>query len=120
MKNAILGLSFGHHESSVFLFDQKDGKKVFIAEEWVSRVKGDSRFPKFAIQFVKENYPDLFFSIGTVVHFQKPLRNFLGSGMRGSNLDVEHKKLKYRQFHSSDIFVKRYIKKIFGFWNCYI
>ena len=114
MKNSVMGISYGHHESSIFVYNPDDGKKLFIAEEWVSRVKGDSRFPKFSIDFIKENYKDLFASISTVVHFQKPLRNYLGSGLNKSSFNKDHIKLKFRQFHSTDIFVENKIKKYFG------
>ena len=58
MKNTIVGISCGHHESSVFFYNNDTGNYLFLAEEWVSRVKGDSKFPKFAINYVKENIVD--------------------------------------------------------------
>lgn len=114
MQNTVLGISFGHHESSVFIVNPNDASKnLFIAEEWVSRVKGDSRFPSFSLNFIKENYSELFESISTIVHFQRPLRNFLGAGLGWAPLSANHAKLKFRQFHSTDIFVEKNIKNFF-------
>lgn len=114
MKNTIVGISCGHHESSVFFYNKETGNYLYLAEESVSRVKGDSKFPKFAIKYVEENNPELYSSVSTVVHFQKPLRNFLGSGIIDiEKLTKDHKLLKFRQFHSGDIFIKKEITKNF-------
>jgi len=112
MTNTILGISYGHHESSIFLYDPVTNEKLFIAEEWVSRVKGDSRFPNFSLTYLRNNYKHKYEKINKVVHFQKPLRNFLGSGMKKNILNADHYKLKLRKFHSTDIFVEKKIKKV--------
>ena len=56
MPEYILGISYGHHESSCCLFSS-DGSVEYIREEWVSRVKNDFRFPIFSLSYLKKKYP---------------------------------------------------------------
>ena len=44
-----LGLSFGYHDSAVALVDQYFKPKFALAEERLSRVKNDNRFPRLAL-----------------------------------------------------------------------
>ena len=49
MNKVYLGISFGFHDSSVSIVSHH-GEILFAAsEERFSRIKGDKRFPKFAL-----------------------------------------------------------------------
>jgi carbamoyltransferase len=108
----ILGISYGHHESSCCLMGS-DGTFEYLREEWVSRVKNDFRFPVFALNYLKNKYPDLEKNISTVCLHQKPLKNWLGIGTR-KNLSIQNYLNKIKQFKKSDIFFEREFKKIFS------
>ncbi len=111
MREYILGISYGHHESSCCLFGQ-DGTLEYLREEWVSRVKNDFRFPVFSLNYLKNKYPDLDKNITTVCLHQKPLKNWLGIGMR-KGLSIDNYVNKLKQFKQSDIFFEKDFKKVF-------
>ena len=111
MEEYILGISYGHHESSCCLFSS-DGTVEYIREEWVSRVKNDYRFPIFSLNYLKKKYPNLEKNITAVCLFEKPLKNWLGIGTKkGLSLDNYVNKLK--QFKKSDVYFEKHLKKIF-------
>lgn len=108
-KNWILGISYGHHESSCSIISDT-GEIFFLREEWLSRVKLDYRFPKSSINyFLKNIIKDG--KINTVCHFQKPVKNWLSIGTK-KNLSPENYLLKVRQFKESDIFIEKELKKV--------
>ena len=107
----IVGLSFGHHESSVALLSEHGEILFYCREEWLSRVKNDHRFPELAIEEMFRLYPrDRVAAIG---HFQKPLRNWLGvgfdKGLSGANYST-----KVKQLHSSDLSYAHKLSKHVG------
>ncbi|MDA9181136.1 hypothetical protein N9O44_00885, partial [Gammaproteobacteria bacterium] len=112
MREYILGISYGHHESSCCLFSS-DGTFEYLREEWVSRVKNDFRFPVFALNYLKNKYPDLDKNISAVCLHQKPLKNWLGIGTQ-KNLSIQNYLNKLKQFKKSDIYFERDFKKIFS------
>ena len=68
-----LGISAYFHESSVSLF--LDGNLIgFSREEYFSRVKGDTSFPRLAIQFYKKKYNLDSKNIDFACFYEKPLR----------------------------------------------
>lgn len=108
-KEWIIGLSYGHHESSCTILSN-DGDLYFLREEWLSRVKLDYRFPKSSINFflnkiIKND------KISTVCHFQKPLKNWASVGTT-DKLSPENYLLKIRQFKNSDIFIEKDLKEV--------
>ena len=109
-KSWVLGISYGHHESSCCLMSNT-GDIKFIREEWLSRVKLDYRFPIQSIQFLKKYLNGS--KIDKVVHFQKPLKNWLSIGTE-RNLTKENYLLKLRQFKKSDIFIEKDLKNALG------
>ena len=111
MPEYILGVSYGHHESSCCLFSS-DGSVEYIREEWVSRVKNDFRFPIFSLSYLKNKNPDLEKNLIAVSLFEKPLKNWLGTGTK-KNLSVENYLNKLKQFKNSDIYFEKHLKKIF-------
>ena len=108
-KEWVLGLSYGHHESSCSILSNK-GDLFFLREEWLTRVKLDYRFPKSSINYFLNNIikDD---KISAVCHFQNPLKNWLSIGTK-KNLSPENYQLKIRQFRKSDIFIEKDLKKI--------
>ena len=50
----IIGVSYGHHESSCTLISS-NGQIIYLREEWLSRVKNDYRFPIFSLNYLKQN-----------------------------------------------------------------
>tara|TARA_E500000331_G_scaffold242045_1_gene232416 strand:- start:1402 stop:3090 length:1689 start_codon:yes stop_codon:yes gene_type:complete len=112
LREYIIGVSYGHHESSCCLFSS-DGISEYLREEWVSRVKNDFRFPIFSLNYLKNKYSDLDKNITAVCLHQKPLKNWLGIGMR-KGLSIENYVNKLKQFKQSDIFFEKDFKKIFG------
>ena len=111
MEEYILGISYGHHESSCCLFSS-DGTVEYIREEWVSRVKNDYRFPVFSLNYLKRKYPDLENKIIAVCLFEKPLKNWLGIGTK-KDLSIDNYVNKLKQFKKSDIYFEKHLKKIF-------
>mgnify|MGYP000851192179 CR=1 FL=1 len=105
-----LGISYGHHESSCCLMSN-EGDIYFVREEWLSRVKLDYRFPIQSINYLKKYLTDGV--IDKVVHFQKPLKNWLSIGTE-KKLSKGNYILKLRQFKKSDIFLENELKKIIG------
>jgi carbamoyltransferase len=108
-KEWIVGISYGHHESSCTILSNR-GDLYFLREEWLSRVKLDYRFPKSSINYFLNNIiqDD---TISTVCHFQKPLKNWVSIGTK-QNLSAENYLLKIRQFKNSDIFIEKDLKKV--------
>ena len=111
MKEYILGISYGQHESSCCLFSS-DGCVEYIREEWLSRVKNDFRFPIFSLNYLKDKYPNLDGEITAVCLFEKPLKNWLGIGTT-KGLSIENYVNKLKQFKKSDIYFEKNIKKHF-------
>ena len=79
--NYIIGISYGHHESSCTLISS-NGDLVYIREEWLSRVKNDYRFPNFSLNFLKDNFLNLEENLISICLFEKPLKNWLGIGLK--------------------------------------
>jgi len=111
LKEYILGISYGHHESSCCLFCS-DGSVEYLREEWVSRVKNDFRFPVFSLNYLKIKYPNLELNITAVCLFEKPLKNWLGIGTK-KGLSVDNYVNKLKQFKKSDIYFEKSLKKVF-------
>ena len=109
--NYIIGISYGHHESSCTLISS-NGDLVYIREEWLSRVKNDYRFPIFSLNFLKDNFLNLEENLISICLFEKPLKNWLGIGLK-KNLSVLNYLNKLRQFKKSDIYFEKEIKKVF-------
>jgi len=109
IKKWVIGICFGHHEASAAMISE-DGDVLFIREEWLSRVKNDYRFPKMALAQLQKISDG---NIKTICHFQKPLRNWLGSGFN-KIYSIENYKAKLTQYFDSDLSVAKDIKKIFG------
>jgi carbamoyltransferase len=107
--SAVLGIAYGHHEASACAYSS-NGEVLYLREEWLSRVKNDPRFPALSIRWLLDYVgPDEVVAIG---HFQKPMRNWLLSGLE-KGLSNENYLLKLRQFKTSDLRVKLEIKKAF-------
>ena len=106
----ILGIAYGHHESSCCLITS-EGRLLYLREEWLSRVKNDYRLPIFSLRYLKENINDLEKNLSSICLFQKPLKNWAGIGTR-RNLSLENYLNKLRQFKKSDIFFQRDLKKV--------
>ena len=104
----IIGLSYGHHESSACALSSR-GELIYIREEWLSRVKNDYRYPKLAINEIKNNIGE---NVAAIVHFQKPLKNWLGSGIKKS-LSKDNYLAKINQFKEGDIFIRKNLKTNF-------
>ena len=112
MKEYILGISYGHHESSCCLFSS-DGGVEYVREEWISRVKNDFRFPVFSLNYLKNKHPNLEDKITAVCLFEKPLKNWLGIGTK-KGLSIDNYLNKLKQFKKSDIYFEKNIKKVFN------
>ena len=96
MKEYILGISYGHHESSCCLFSS-DGGVEYVREEWISRVKNDFRFPVFSLNYLKNKHLNLEDKITAVCLFEKPLKNWLGIGTK-KGLSIDNYLNKLKQF----------------------
>jgi carbamoyltransferase len=107
----ILGVSYGHHESSVTLLSS-NGQITYLREEWLSRVKNDYRFPIFSLNYLKKNFQDLEKNLVSICLFEKPLKNWLGIGVK-KNLSIFNYINKLRQFKKSDIYFEKNLKKVF-------
>ena len=107
----ILGISYGHHESSCCLISS-EGSIFYLREEWLSRVKNDYRFPVFALSYLNKNFPGLEKNLISICLFEKPLKNWLGIGTK-KYLSVVNYLNKLRQFKKSDIFFEKDLKKVF-------
>ena len=101
----ILGISYGHHESSCCLISS-EGSIFYLREEWLSRVKNDYRFPVFALSYLNKNFPGLEKNLISICLFEKPLKNWLGIGTK-KYLSVVNYLNKLRQFKKSDIFFEK-------------
>lgn len=108
-KSAVIGVSYGHHESSVCLITN-NLDILYLREEWLSRVKGDYRFPIESLKYLKNIYND--YEILNVSLFEKPLRNWLSIGTK-KKLSPLNYLLKIRQFKESDLNFPKKIKKFF-------
>jgi len=108
----ILGVSYGHHESSVTLLSS-NGQITYLREEWLSRVKNDYRFPIFSLNYLKKNFQDLEKNLVSICLFEKPLKNWLGIGVK-KNLSIFNYINKLRQFKKSDIYFEKNLKKVFN------
>jgi carbamoyltransferase len=106
----IIGLSYGHHESSCCLITS-EGQLLYLREEWLSRVKNDYRFPTFSLKYIKEHFDDLEDNILAVCLFQKPFKNWAEIGTR-KNLSLGNYLNKLRQFKKSDIFFHKDLKRV--------
>jgi carbamoyltransferase len=109
-KTAVIGISYGHHESSVCLITNSF-ETLYLREEWLSRVKGDYRFPIESLKYLKNLYHD--YEILNVSLFEKPLRNWLSIGTK-RKLSPLNYLLKIRQFKESDLSFPKKIKNFFN------
>ena len=105
----VLGVSYGHHESSCCLLSSS-GEMVYLREEWLSRVKGDHRLPALSLDFIHANYPGAANRIRAVCLFEKPLRNWLGSGLE-PGLSHTNYLAKIRQFRDTNMFFEKEIRR---------
>lgn len=110
MKQAVVGVSYGHHESSACLITE-DIDVIYLREEWLSRVKNDYRFPTQSLDYIKNNFSSKY-NISKVILFEKPLRNWLSIGTN-KNLSPDNYLHKIRQFKDGDITFYKSIKKVF-------
>ena len=73
--SSILGISAFYHDSAACLV--KDGKIIAAAqEERFTRVKHDSEFPKYAIDFVLSKSNLKLSQVDNIVFFEKPFLKF--------------------------------------------
>ena len=72
----IIGISAYYHESSVALF--REGRLLcYLREEWLSRIKGDSTFPRLCLRFLKKEFEITEADIEAVCFYEKPVRNWM-------------------------------------------
>lgn len=110
-KKYALGISYGHHESSVCL-TAEDGKWVSLREECLSRVKGDYRFPvKSALYLLRSQGVALSQIKGICLH-EKPLRTWLGHGF-SQRLSPDHYRLKAQHLRGGNLSFESQAKSIF-------
>ena len=110
-KKYALGISYGHHESSVCLTTE-DGQWVALREECLSRVKGDYRFPvKSALYLLRSQGVGLSQITGVCLH-EKPLRTWLGHGFT-KGLSADHYRLKAQHLRSGNLSFEAQAKSIF-------
>lgn len=108
----LLGLSYGHHESSACLLSER-GSWSYAREEWYSRIKHDHRYPHRAIcELVKDTTDNNVQIVSACLH-EKPLRTWLGSGFR-KGLSREHYLQKLRQFKSSNLSLHSRLRRDWG------
>lgn len=75
MATTILGLSAFYHDSAACLI--RDGEIVAAAEEErFSRVKGDSRFPRKAVEYCLAEAGILAHELDAVAYYDKPIQTF--------------------------------------------
>jgi carbamoyltransferase len=73
--SSILGISAFYHDSAACLI--KDGKIIAAAqEERFTRIKHDSRYPKYAIDFVLSKSNLILSEVDSIVFFEKPFLKF--------------------------------------------
>ncbi len=109
IKKWVLGISYGHHESSACALSNS-GDVIYLREEWLSRVKNDYRYPLLSIDKLKKLIEG---SFELIIHFQKPLRNWVLSGLDGV-YSKDNYLAKINQFKNGDIFIKKELKKNFN------
>lgn len=108
----LLGLSYGHHESSACLLSEQ-GTWSYAREEWYSRIKHDHRYPYRAIcELVKATSDENVQIVSACLH-EKPLRTWLGSGFR-KGLSQEHYAHKIHQFKGSNLSIHSRLKEDWG------
>lgn len=107
-----LGISYGHHESSICLIGD-DFSPLYIREEWISRVKGDSRFPHMSLDYLECLLGGLRSKITCVCLHEKPLATWLGSGLKVGQSQSNYL-LKIRQFKSSNVNFEKEVRRRLG------
>ena len=76
MDSAIIGISCGGHDSSVAIISQ--GQIIFAAqEERFSRIKGDGRFPRLALEYCFKHFDFTNSKAIHIVHAGKPYQKSL-------------------------------------------
>jgi carbamoyltransferase len=111
-KKYLLGVSYGHHESSVCLVSQ-EGQWEYLREDGLSRVKGDSRFPVLSAHYLlKSQRVDVDQIVGVCLH-EKPLRSWLGHGLE-KGLTPDHYHLKAQHLRGANIGFADQVKEYLG------
>ena len=108
----LLGVSYGHHESSVCLVSQ-EGQWEYLREDGLSRVKGDSRFPVLSANYLlKSRGVEVEQIVGVCLH-EKPLRSWLGNGLE-PGLTPDHYHLKAQHLRGANIGFAGQVKEYLG------
>ena len=102
MKKYIIGISSYYHESTVCII-LNDAILDFVKEEEVTRVKGDNKFPRHALEKIINKYQILESEIYAVVFYEKPFLSWAS---------VTHHALS-RPFHRWKIVLNQFQK----FWT---
>jgi carbamoyltransferase len=102
MKKYIIGISSYYHESTVCII-LNDDILDFVKEEEVTRVKGDNKFPRHALEKIINKYQILESEIYAVVFYEKPFLSWAS---------VTHHALS-RPFHRWKIVLNQFQK----FWT---
>ena len=106
-----LGISYGHHESSVCLTSE-DGDWVSLREESLSRVKGDYRFPVKSALYLLRSKGVYLSQIKAVCLHEKPLRTWLGHGFT-QRLSPDHYKFKAQHLRYGNLSFQAQAKDFF-------
>lgn len=106
-----LGISYGHHESSVCLTSD-DGEWVSLREESLSRVKGDYRFPVKSALYLLRSKGVYLSQIKAVCLHEKPLRTWLGHGFT-QRLSPDHYRFKAQHLRYGNLSFQAQAKAIF-------
>ena len=72
-----IGISGYFHDSSVCLLNAKGNLVDFIKEEWLSRVKGDSSFPRMALEKLVFEHKLSKKNVSKICFYEKPFRAWL-------------------------------------------
>ena len=110
-----IGISAYFHDSTACLLNSDGDLVDFIKEEWLSRVKGDSSFPRMAIEKLVFDHNLTKKNVTKICFYEKPFRAWLTvakHSVRNNNLNNELTRNYFKNVWKSSIIFQYHLSQV--------